>query len=231
MAQEETRTEENSTEHDISRVEESEIKTREGMTKIGKRSWWRKKYILFVFNFFKWILYGFFRYFKYIVTLIIIIILFPFRNIIFTLIGLSEIFGNANVNHEGRINIEHNIRFESDALYSSFLPPFELKQNWAYPYYRLNRYAKCPELPRKGCKIGSKTYYSAFKVCRALDGEDEESVRFMNIRYGKFYKDAYRVTDYQKHPSSCIGNIEKWTLFPYSLWDAPVIKVGDTWKR
>lgn len=78
---------------------------------------------------------------------------------------------------------------------------------------------------------GSKTYYAAIKVCRALDGEDEGNVRFMNIQFGKFYNGGYRVTDYQKHPGSCINNIEKWTLFPYSLSDAPVIEFSETWKR
>lgn len=135
--------------------------------------------------------------------------------------------------HEHGVCLTFDYNDDGDEYCSHFYTMEEVKK------YHVDYRNACANVegPHNACEAsvyfrkGDKTYYGAIKMCRQLDGEDEGSVRFMNIQFSKYYKDGYRVTDYQKHSGSCIDNIEKWMLFPYSLPKAPVIKVSETWKR
>ena len=80
-------------------------------------------------------------------------------------------------------------------------------------------------------KDGEKMYYASIKICRKLDGEDEGSVRFMNMVSTKFNKDGYKATHYEKHPGTCLDNIDRWKLFPWSTPKPPVITVRETWNH
>ena len=135
--------------------------------------------------------------------------------------------------HEHGVCLTFDYNDDGDEYCSHFYTMEEVKK------YHVDYRNACANVegPLNACEAsvyfrkGDKTYYGAIKMCRQLDGEDEGSVRFMNIQFSKYYKDGYRVTDYQKHSGSCIDNIEKWMMFPYSLPKAPVIKVSETWKR
>ena len=80
-------------------------------------------------------------------------------------------------------------------------------------------------------KDGEKTYYFTIKICRKLVGEDEGNVRFMNMLLTKFGLDRFKTTHYEKHPGTCLDNVDRWKVWPWSTSQPPVITTRETWNR